>query len=204
MSVSNIRQHRLNIFGPHHNHGEYMSVRHVSHDLDLICTVYEQCSSSIRDDISFTMTIQPMLTLVGRPIDVGGNMSTRNHQLTLIWLSSSEIFVIRSFSLFPYNVGLRYFVHTLIMEGSYWWNWSHHFDSITFATMTWLTVAELSQITTDICSVCRNHNPFLFTLVTGFKTRLTRRVSQVEQQLPTLPEHLSFPSVYSGFVLLDH
>jgi hypothetical protein len=34
--------------------------------------------------------------------------------------------------------------------------------------------------------------------LTGFVTRLTRRVSLVEQELPTLPEHLSSPSVFSG------
>jgi hypothetical protein len=34
-------------------------------------------------------------------------------------------------------------------------------------------------------------------LITGFVTRLTRRVSLVEQELPTLPEHLSSPSVFS-------
>ena len=35
-------------------------------------------------------------------------------------------------------------------------------------------------------------------LITGFVTRLTRRVSLVEQELPTLPEHLSLPPVFSG------
>ena len=33
---------------------------------------------------------------------------------------------------------------------------------------------------------------------TGFVTKLTRRVSLVEQELPTLPEHLSSPPVFSG------
>ena len=44
-------------------------------------------------------------------------------------------------------------------------------------------------------------------LIIGF---VTRRVSLVEQELPTLPEHLSSPPVFcgvrvtrSGFVLLD-
>ena len=40
-------------------------------------------------------------------------------------------------------------------------------------------------------------------LITGFVTRLTRRVSLVEQELLTLPEHLSSPPVLVGFVLLD-
>ena len=35
-------------------------------------------------------------------------------------------------------------------------------------------------------------------LITGFVTRLTRRFSLVEQELPTLPEHLSSPPVFSG------
>ena len=34
--------------------------------------------------------------------------------------------------------------------------------------------------------------------VTKFKTRLTRRLSLVEQELPTLPDHLSSPPVFSG------
>jgi hypothetical protein len=35
-------------------------------------------------------------------------------------------------------------------------------------------------------------------LITGFLTRLTRRVPLVEQELRTLPEHLSSPPVFSG------
>jgi hypothetical protein len=35
-------------------------------------------------------------------------------------------------------------------------------------------------------------------LITGFVTRLTRRVSLVEQELLTLPDHLGSPSVFSG------
>jgi hypothetical protein len=35
-------------------------------------------------------------------------------------------------------------------------------------------------------------------LITGFVTRLTRRVSLVEQELRTLPEHPSSPPVFSG------
>ena len=35
-------------------------------------------------------------------------------------------------------------------------------------------------------------------LITGFVTKLTRWVSLVEQELSTLPEHLSSPPVFSG------
>ena len=38
----------------------------------------------------------------------------------------------------------------------------------------------------------------IFKLITGFVTRLTRRVPVVEQVLLTLPEHLSSPPVFSG------
>jgi hypothetical protein len=34
-------------------------------------------------------------------------------------------------------------------------------------------------------------------LITGFVSRLTRRVPLVEQELPTIPEHLSSPPVFS-------
>jgi hypothetical protein len=37
--------------------------------------------------------------------------------------------------------------------------------------------------------------PSLSDIITGFVTRLTRRVSLVEQELLTLPEHLSSPPV---------
>ena len=38
----------------------------------------------------------------------------------------------------------------------------------------------------------------LLRLITGFVAILTRRVPLVEQELPTLPEHLSSPPVFSG------
>jgi hypothetical protein len=39
-------------------------------------------------------------------------------------------------------------------------------------------------------------------IITGFATRLTRQVPLVEQELLTLPEHLSSLPVLEGFVLL--
>jgi hypothetical protein len=43
-----------------------------------------------------------------------------------------------------------------------------------------------------LCYVCRNHFPHSW-LITGCATRVTRRVSRVEQELLTLPEHRSSP-----------
>ena len=52
-----------------------------------------------------------------------------------------------------------------------------------------------------ICSTCRKHFPVLSSFTTYypvFVTRLTRRVPLVEQELPTLPEHMSSSQVFSG------
>jgi hypothetical protein len=54
---------------------------------------------------------------------------------------------------------------------------------------------------TTICSTCRKHFFRSFPrswLITGFVTRLTQRVPLAEQELPTLPGHLSSPPVFSG------
>jgi hypothetical protein len=78
-----------------------------------------------------------------------------------------------------------------------------NFESFTVATMTWLTVMEY------LCHKWPRYPYVLLVgntsrsfpnscLITGFVTRLTRRVSLVEQELPTLPEHLSSPPVLSG------
>ena len=51
----------------------------------------------------------------------------------------------------------------------------------------------------DVClSVMLDIHPYPFLLITGFVTRLTRRVSLVEQELLTISEHLSSPPVFSG------
>ena len=39
-------------------------------------------------------------------------------------------------------------------------------------------------------------------LIIGFVSRLTRRVPLVEQELPTLPEHLSSPPVFNGVCVI--
>jgi hypothetical protein len=39
---------------------------------------------------------------------------------------------------------------------------------------------------------------FLLLILAGFLTRVTRRISLVEQELATLPEHLRSPPVFSG------
>ena len=82
-------------------------------------------------------------------------------------------------------------------------SWSHHFESFTVATTTWLTVMEyMCHKWPRICSTCRKHFPVLSSwkswLITGFVTRLNRRVPLVEQELLTLPEHLSSPPIFSG------
>jgi hypothetical protein len=48
----------------------------------------------------------------------------------------------------------------LLTKGSYWLSWSHHIESFTVATMTWLTVMEyLCHKWPLICSTCRKIFP---------------------------------------------
>jgi hypothetical protein len=67
-------------------------------------------------------------------------------------------------------------------------------------TMTWLIVAEyLCPKWSLIIYFCRYHNLVLSSLmisITGFVTRDTQRVPLVEQELLTLPEHMSFPRLF--------
>jgi len=89
----------------------------------------------------------------------------------------------------------------LLNKRFYWSSWSHHFESFTIATMTWLTVMEyLCHKWPRICSTC----PFAYSwLINGFVTRVTRYVPLVKQELPILQEHTSSPPILVGFVLLD-
>jgi len=80
--------------------------------------------------------------------------------------------------------------------------------------MAWLTVTKwLCHRWPGICSVCHCHNSVILFLrswlITGFKTGVTWRVPRAEQDLfilPTLTEHLSWPSVFSWiqFSFVDH
>jgi hypothetical protein len=74
----------------------------------------------------------------------------------------------------------------------------HCLDYFAFATMTWLTATEyLCHKSPWICSTCRKHFPVLSSFMTGFVTRLTRWMVLVEQELLTLPEHLSSSPIFS-------
>jgi hypothetical protein len=86
-------------------------------------------------------------------------------------------------------------------QGSLLVSWSHHFVNLTVVTMTWLTTMEyLCHKWPHIYSPCRKHFPVRphSIFITGFVTRLTRRVPLVEQELLTLSEHMSSPPVFSG------
>ena len=69
--------------------------------------------------------------------------------------------------------------------------------------MTWLTVTEyLCHRWPAICSVCRNPYPVLLPVYDYHRmwllTWAARRVPHVEQEVLTLPEHLTSPPVFSG------
>jgi hypothetical protein len=78
-------------------------------------------------------------------------------------------------------------------------SWDHHFESFTVPTMTWLIVAKyLCHRWLRICSTRRKHYSLSFPpswLITAF---VIRRLSLVEQELLTLLEHMSSPTVCSG------
>ena len=71
-------------------------------------------------------------------------------------------------------------------------------ERFTVATTTWLNIC----VTNDhgyVPLVVNTSRSFPCSwLITGFVTRLPRRVSLMEQGLLTLPEHLSSPPVFSG------
>ena len=84
-------------------------------------------------------------------------------------------------------------------KGSSWLSCIHSFERFTIVTMTWLTAMEyLRHKWPRKCSTCRKHFPVLSLFMTGFVTRITRRVALVEKELFTFPEHLSSPSVFSA------
>ena len=115
--------------------------------------------------------------------------------------------------IFPMTVWIFFFLsnhstyHNLIMWSWLWsverytlCNLSHHFERFTVATMTWLTTCTmeyLSQVTYVplVVSISRSF-PYSW-LITGFVTGATLQVALVEQELLTLPEHLSSLSVFS-------
>jgi hypothetical protein len=79
-------------------------------------------------------------------------------------------------------------------KGSYWLNWSHHFEIVTVATMIWLTSMEY---------LCHQWPGICFIFVSTSQSfphllhRLTRLVRLVEQKLLTLPEHMGSPQGFS-------
>ena len=79
-------------------------------------------------------------------------------------------------------------------------SWSHHFESFTVTTTTCLTVMEyLCNKWPRICSLVGNTSRSFprSLLIIGFVTRLPWRVLLVEQELCTLPEHMSSPPLFS-------
>ena len=88
---------------------------------------------------------------------------------------------------------------------SYWLSWNHHFESFTIATITWLTVTEYQchkLMTTHIFRlsfvIITQFFPHLLLIIGCVTERVTRRVSQVEQELLTFLEHLSTIPVFGG------
>ena len=89
----------------------------------------------------------------------------------------------------------------LLHQGFILVKWKLKLRNFAVATMTWWPLWNI-YVTNDHGYVPLVLSTSLFfphsRLITGFVTRLTRRVPLVEQELLTLPEHLSSPQVFSG------
>ena len=70
-------------------------------------------------------------------------------------------------------------------RGSYWLSWSHHCESFTVATLTWLSATEY---------LCHKWPR----ISSRFVTRVTWQMPIVEGELLILPEHLRSLQVFSG------
>jgi hypothetical protein len=88
-------------------------------------------------------------------------------------------------------------------QGSYWTkgssslSWSHHFESFTVATMTWLTVMEyLCHKWPRICSTCRKHFRFLSPFTTYH--RVCKEINTTDATSGT---GTAYPSVAPEFTL---
>jgi hypothetical protein len=86
-------------------------------------------------------------------------------------------------------------------KSSSWLSWNHHFEIL--RSPPWLGWPLWNSCVTNdhwyVPLVVNTSGPFPHSrLITGIVTRLTRRVSLVEQELPTFPEHMSSPTVFSG------
>ena len=69
------------------------------------------------------------------------------------------------------------------------------------SSMSWLTISQyLCHKWQLICSLSRNHKPVFLKswLMTGFVTRVTGQVPLMQQEVFTLPEHMSSSYVLSG------
>jgi hypothetical protein len=69
----------------------------------------------------------------------------------------------------------------------------HHFLNFLFIILLYT----MNYFVQQQMSILRNYIDILRNTYYGFVIRLTRQVSLVEQELPTLPKHLSLPPVFS-------
>jgi hypothetical protein len=117
--------------------------------------------------------------------------------ISLSWYDITELVV----PIRIYLIEVCCYHGSYLTKGSSWLNWSHHFESFTVATMTWLTDKEYlgHKWPHIICSTCHSTSrsfPHSW-LITGFVTRLTRRVPLEEQELTAYPSGV--PEFTHGF-----
>ena len=130
-------------------------------------------------------------------------------QRELTWSEILEIGVDNFFA-FPLHVRLTTLVIPIgllfIIIGISGNSWSHS-DSDNIGLWKYCSTFSYIECCESITDFLGREPPgmmfYFYAHFTGFITRVTRRVSLVEQELLTLPEHLSSPPVFLGLVLLD-
>jgi hypothetical protein len=80
-------------------------------------------------------------------------------------------------------------------EGSQLLRWRPHLAYFNVANMTWLTCFTNDHISAPFVVITIRSFPHSW-FITGFVTTVTRRMPLVEQELNTLPEQPSSPSVF--------
>ena len=104
-----------------------------------------------------------------------------------------------TFSLYENPSFIIFSAETEYISRRYWLSWSHHFESCDLVDSYGISVTndhayvQLLVITSLSCSRAW--------LVTRFVTRLTRRLPLVEQELLSLPEHMSFIHINASTII---
>jgi hypothetical protein len=99
-----------------------------------------------------------------------GEISVHFHTFQFLSLCWNRVDGWFYFDITVYSSSLRWIELTqrnYCIKGSLWLNWTHHFECFKIAIITWLNIMKyMWHKWPTMCSVCRNHNPVLFSFMT--------------------------------------